>query len=199
VIRTLTRNWMLLVTCGILNAAISAIYLVMWGTDGPLAFHSWNSTVILLGKLGLAAGVCAIAAGIWRSASGRCWPLAFYGIALGSLGVLEYGFTASRISLLTVALLGMMMAGSMGVLYALLARALGRRFYVAGVISGVLALALLPLALRWIAIRPGAHLDLLWFGACSALSAACTIGIALLLHRGRGGAHPLHLVSTTAH
>ena len=66
-IQTLTRNWVLVALCGVLDAIISVIYVVMQETDGPLTLHSWNGTVVFLGKLALAAGACMIAAGVWRS------------------------------------------------------------------------------------------------------------------------------------
>src|SRR6266480_3453568 len=97
-IQTLIKNWLLLALCGVLDAIISVIYLIMQDTDGPLTFHTWNSTLVLLGKLALAAGACTIAAGIWRSTNGKCWLLALNGLALGALGLIQYRFVRFRIS-----------------------------------------------------------------------------------------------------
>lgn len=109
-IQTLTRNWTLLFTCGIVNAIISILYLRMWDTEGPLTFQSWNRTVVFLGKLALAAGACTIAAALWRSKSGKCWLLVLHGLALCTFGLIQYGLTGYRISLLTIALLNVAMA-----------------------------------------------------------------------------------------
>jgi hypothetical protein len=73
---------------------ISVIYLVMQDADGLLAIHSWNGTVVFLGKLALAAGACKIAAGVLRSTKGKCWLLVFINLALG---VIQYGFVRFRI------------------------------------------------------------------------------------------------------
>ena len=66
-IQTLIENWWLLALCGVLEVIISVIYLIMQDTDGPLPFYRLNGTVVFLGKLALAAGVCTIAAGLWKS------------------------------------------------------------------------------------------------------------------------------------
>jgi uncharacterized membrane protein HdeD (DUF308 family) len=39
-IQTLAKNWWLLALCGVLDAIISVIYLIMQDTDGPLTFHA---------------------------------------------------------------------------------------------------------------------------------------------------------------
>lgn len=127
-VATLTRNWMLLVVCGILDAIISVAYFVMWYTDGPVPFHSWNGAIVLLGKLAMGASLVAIAASLWRASSGNCWPLALHGFALGALGVILYGFTGFRISLLTIALLIVVMAVTLGILALILSQALVHRF-----------------------------------------------------------------------
>ena len=60
----LMRNWWMLAFSGILQAAISAVYLVMQSSDRRLTFHAWHSTVTLLGYLELTAGITAAAAGL---------------------------------------------------------------------------------------------------------------------------------------
>jgi uncharacterized membrane protein HdeD (DUF308 family) len=189
VIQTLTRNWVLLALCGVLDAIISVIYVVMQETDGPLTFHSWNGTIVFVGKLALAAGACTIAAGIWRSATGKGWLLVLNGLALGALGVIQYGLTRFRISFLTIALLIIMMAMSSGILELAVARTLRRQLHfadgwflaLAGVTSFGLAVAFLALGLRWIKIEPGSHSDLLWLGSYFGFSAVCMVGLALRL------------------
>lgn len=189
-VSTLTRNWMLLAMCGLLDGIISVAYLVMWYTDGPVTFHSWNGTVVLQGKLAIAAGLLAIAASLWRASSGKCWPLALHGAALGALGMIMYSFTGFRISLLTISLLIVVMAVAVGILELILAQAVGlqRRaadrwvLSLAGAASGGFALTFLALGLRWIEIGPGSHVDLFWLGAYFAFSAVCLVALALRLH-----------------
>ena len=189
-IQTLTRNWVLVALCGVLDAIISVIYVVMQETDGPLTLHSWNGTVVFLGKLALAAGACMIAAGVWRSATGTGWLLVLNGLALGALGVIQYGLTRFRISFLTVALLIIVMAMSIGLLELVIARTLRRQRHfadgwflaLAGVASFGFAVAFLALGFRWIKIEPGSHSDLLWLGSYFGFSAICMLGLALRLH-----------------
>lgn len=189
-ISTLARNWILLVVCSILYAIISVIYLVMADTGGAVTFHSWNGAVVLLGKLAVGAGLGTIAASVWRSSGGKCWLLALHGVALGALGMIQYGLTGFRIGFLTVALLVVAMAVSAAILALTLAHALGPgrhaadRWFLtlAGVTSGGFAVAFLALGLRWIEIQPGSHLDLLWLGSYFGFSAICMLALALRLH-----------------
>lgn len=189
-IQTLIKNWLLLALCGILDAIISVIYLIMQGTDGPRTFHAWNGTVVFLGELALAAGACTIAAGIWRSTNGKCWLLVLNGLALGALGLIQYGLVRFRISFLTVALLIVLMAMSAGILELVTARTLWRQrhvadgwfFGLAGVASVGFALAFLAWGFRWIKLGPGSHADLLWLGSYFGFSAFCMVGLALRLH-----------------
>jgi uncharacterized membrane protein HdeD (DUF308 family) len=195
-IQTLIKNWWLLVLCGVLDAMISVIYLIMQETDGPLTFLSWGGTVVFLGKLALAAGACTIAAGILRSAEGKCWLLVLNGLALSAFGLIHF-FARFRISFLTFALLIILMALSIGVLEFVIARTLRRQRHVAdgwflglaGVASVGFALAFLALGFRWIKIEPGSHVDLLWLGSYFGFSAICMLGLALRLNSLRAAIH----------
>lgn len=188
-IQTLTKNWVWLALCGVLYAIISVIYLIMRETSGPVTFHSWGSTIVFLGKLALAAGACAIAAGIPRSTKCICWPLVLNGLALGALGLIQYGFTGFRISFLTVALLIILMAMSSGLLEFLIARALRRQGHFedgwflasAGATSIGFAAVFFALGFRWIKLEPGSHSDLLWLGSYFGFSAICMVTLALRL------------------
>jgi len=190
-IRTLRNNWWLLAMAGLLDAIISAIYFIMQETNGPVAFHSWNTTVELLGKLALAAGACTIAAGVWRSAAGPCWLLVLNGLGLGALGLIQYQFTHRPISFLTIALLVVLMAVSLGLLDLAIARAWRRERHpadgwllaFAGAASAGFALVFLALGLRWIRMDPRSHPDLLWLGCYFGFTAICTLWLTLRLHR----------------
>ena len=191
-IQTLIKNWWLLALCGVLDAIISVIYLIMQDTDGSLTLRTYavESTVVFLGKLALAAGVCTIAAGIWRSTKGKCWLLVLNGLALGALGLICYQLTHYPISFRTIALLFIVMALSIGIFELVIARALRRQRHVtdewllglAGAASVGFALAFFALAFRWIKLDPGSHADFLWFGSYFGFSAICMLGLALRLH-----------------
>lgn len=172
-------------------------------TDGPLTFHSWGGTILLLGKLALAAGAVTIVAGIVRSTNGKCWLLVLNGLALGALGgVIQFGVARFPISFLTVALLIILMAMSMAVLELGVARTLHRQgllldgwfLALAGVVSIGFAVLFLALGFRWIKIEPGSHTDLLWLGCYFGFSAISLLGLALRLrsHGGSRLAQPLH-------
>ncbi len=190
-IQTLSKNWLLLALCGVFEAIIAAAYLIMQETNRPLTFYSWNGTITLIGKLTLAAGACAIIAGIARSTNGKSWFLVLNGLALAALGIIQYAFIRYPISLLTVALLIVVMAIGIGIVELQVARTLRRQrhvmdgglFAVAGVASACFALTFVALGFRWIKIEPGSHIDLLLFGAYFGFSAICMLAMALRLRR----------------
>ncbi len=190
-IQTLSRNWFLLALCGVLDAIISVIYLIMQNTYGPRTAGAWSGTVVFLGEVTLAAGACSIAAGIWRSTKGERWPLILNGLALGALGVIYRFFVRYpyRISIRTIAFLIILTAFSIGILELVNARILRRQHqFVGGWFLGLAgtalvgcALAFFALGFRW--IQPGAesHLDLLLLGFYFGFSAICMWGLALRL------------------
>src|SRR5687767_9076758 len=93
-IQSLGKNWLLLAVCSVLHVIISFIYF-----DHAQGFR-WRGDIVLLGRLTLAAGACAILAGAWTSTKNKCWLLVLNGLALGALG-LVFG-VSDRISFLTV-------------------------------------------------------------------------------------------------
>jgi len=77
---------------------LSAMNLFMQRPDGSLALRTTvdvNGTLVHMGELALAAGVCTVAAGIWNSRKGRAWLLVLNGLALSALGCL-FTFWANR-------------------------------------------------------------------------------------------------------
>jgi uncharacterized membrane protein HdeD (DUF308 family) len=184
-IHTLIKNWWLLAVGGVLDAIISVIYFNHAGHGFVL-----KGTIVFLGKLTLAAGACTIAAGIWRSRNGKCWLLALNGLALGVLGLIFNGIFGFRISFLTVALLLVVTAMSIGVFELVIARTLQRLRHVAdewflgfaGAASVGFALAFFALGFRLIKIESRSHSDLLWLGSYFGFSAICMLWLALRLH-----------------
>ena len=194
-ISTLSKNRRLLAFCGVLEIVISALYLIMEGEDGPLTAHSWGAMILLLGKLAIVGGACTIATAFLRSREGKCWLLAVNGFALLALGLVQYEFTRYRISFLTIALLVIAMAASLGLLQLGIARNRRRQnraadawiFGISGAILFLFAVPALALGLRWIEFGPESHPDLLLLGLYFGWSAACKLGLALRL---TGGSQP---------
>jgi len=182
--QTLIKNWWLLALCGVFDAIISFIYLGKLST-GFVSF----AAVAFVGKLTVAAGVCAIAGGVWRSAQGKCWPLVLHGLALVAMGLIFSGVFGTKTKFLTIALLIMLAAISIGILAITAARTLRRERHVmnawlldvVGAASVGFALAFYVLGFQWIKLGPGSHTDLIWLGAYFGFSAVCMLGAALRL------------------
>ncbi len=175
------KNWWLLALCGVLDAAISLIYVMMLDADGPLTFHAWRGAVVLLGELAIAAGACTVAAGIW----GRSWPLLINGLACGTLGLI-LAFWTGPLAFRTLALPIVVMAIGIGIHELVTARMLRRHradkwfLGAAGVVSVGFALAFLAFVFRWIELDPRSPAQtLLWQGAYFGFSAICMLGLGL--------------------
>ncbi len=130
-IQTLNKNWWLLALCGVFEAIISVIYAIMYdtGPDGPLTAHGWRVTAVFLSRLALAAGVCTIAAGIWRFAIGTSWLLVLNGLAFSAYGLIPL-FWRGSLNFVLFARLLVVMALSIGVLELVSARTLRRQRHV---------------------------------------------------------------------
>jgi uncharacterized membrane protein HdeD (DUF308 family) len=182
--RSLTKAWWLLAVCGVLEAVIAIIYFIMENAN-PLTFHRWNVTVMLLGRLTLAAGVCLIAAGIWRSFKTKAWLLALNGLVLSALGTIYIFFVGSRISFRTIALLIILMAITAAIPELQTARIMWRYgapgwlLALAGALSVGFALVFLVLGFGGLKVEPGSHRELLWLGFYFVFSAVCMLGFAL--------------------
>jgi uncharacterized membrane protein HdeD (DUF308 family) len=191
--QTLVKNWWLLALCSVFDAMLSAIYLVMRGTNGGILWHTWNGTVVFAGKVAMIAGACSIAAAIWRSRDGKSWALALNGLALAIFGFIQSGLTRFPISILVFAVLISVMTLSLGFLELGIGRTLssmGRRadggfFAATGLLSLIVVLPSLALGLRWIRVQPGSHLDFLWLGTYFGFAAVCLMALAVRL-RWRG-------------
>jgi uncharacterized membrane protein HdeD (DUF308 family) len=189
VVQTLAQNRLLLALCGVFDVIISAIYFNMYFSSAALPMHAWNSNVVLLGRLALLAGICTVAAGIWRSSQGKSWLLVVNGISLTGLGLLQSSASHFPISFLAFALLIIVGGISTGILDLTLARSLRHGLAdrwllpVAGVLSAGFAFAFLALGLHWVQIEPGSHADIAWFASYFGFSAVCMLGLALRLRR----------------
>jgi hypothetical protein len=187
-IQTLTKNWWLLVLCGVLEAIMSVVYFIIYNTTPDT--YGGKGVEVFVNRLALAAGACTIAAGIWGSVRGISWLLVLNGLALSAYGWMAL-FWRGPLSFRFFALLVVVMAMSFGMLALAIARALRRRvadnwfFGLAGTVSIGVALAFLALASHWIQLeRRLFHPSVfLWFCFYFGFSAICMLGLALRLHR----------------
>jgi hypothetical protein len=116
-IRELTKTWWLLALCGVLDAVQAAMNLLMLNPDGSFSLRRFGlpNAVWDMGMLALAAGACAIAAGVWSSGRNHSWLLSLHGLALGSFGAIGLSpLVRGPLSFRPVSLLFMVMAAGIG-------------------------------------------------------------------------------------
>jgi len=157
---------LLLAFCGVVEVALSAIFLRVYNPG--LAFDGWSGILALLGKFTLAAGVCLIAAGIWKYNS--MWLLIPNGLALAAFGWDWHG----PVSFNVFAGLIVVMAATFG---ALALSAQGWLLKLAGAGSLGFAIAFLGLVSGWFHLerRPVHASIFLWQCVYFGFSAVCMI------------------------
>jgi uncharacterized membrane protein HdeD (DUF308 family) len=186
-IQTLTKNWWLLVLCGVLEAIMSVVYFIIYNTTPDT--YGGNGMEVFVNRLTLAAAACTIAACIWKSERGISWLLVLNGLALSAYGYMAL-FWRRPLSFRFFAFLVAVMAITFGMLALAIARTLRRRvadnwfFGLAGTASIGVALAFLALASHWIQLeRRLFHPSVfLWFCFYFGFSGICMLGLALRLH-----------------
>jgi uncharacterized membrane protein HdeD (DUF308 family) len=187
-IQTLTKNWWLLGLCGVLDAMISVVYLFIYYTTPEIP--GGNGVEVFLNRLTVAAGVCTIAASLWRSAKGKSWLLLLNGLTLSVYGSMPL-FWHGPLRFDFFALLLVVVAMTFGILALAIARTLQRLvadewlFGLAGAASVCFALALLALANHWIHLEHRLfHPSLfLWLCVYFGFNAICMLGLALRLQK----------------
>ncbi|HEV3149815.1 MAG TPA: hypothetical protein VGY94_02625 [Acidobacteriaceae bacterium] len=187
--QSLIKSWWLLVLCGVFDALFAVLIVVMGSPDGRRSLHTLihNSAAILqLGLLALAAGVCTIAASVWRSRKDNSWLLVVNGLACSSLGILITLGLTRPITFRTIALVIVIMAMSIGLYELATARTLRGHHIdewllgVAGVVSVGFAIVFLGFVLRWIKLDPSPSAQTFnWLGSYFGFTAICMVGLAL--------------------
>jgi uncharacterized membrane protein HdeD (DUF308 family) len=182
--QTLTKNWWLLALTGVLDAVMSVTYLIIYETT-PNVYRG-----VFVTRLAVAAGVCTIAASIWRSAKGIPWLLLASGLVLSVYGSMPL-FWRGPLSFRLFAQLIVVMAITFGILALTIARTLRGRvadewfFGLAGAASVGFAFAFLALAKDWIQLEHRLYHPSLFLWLCFyfGFSAICMLGSALRLHK----------------
>jgi uncharacterized membrane protein HdeD (DUF308 family) len=199
VIQKLINTLWLLVLCGIFDAMFAVLILTL--RTGVSSRNSLQQ----MGVLALAAGACAIAAGLWNATKLSSWLMILNGLACSALGTMMLLATGRRLGFRTIALLIALMAVGLGVYALARARAMRGRvpaeWLLAG--AGVLAVAFagvfLGFGLRWISLEPSpSGQTFYWLGSYFAFSAMCMLGMGLGQFRPGPGVHPMgnHAVRT---
>ena len=116
--RALSKIWWLLALCGIIDAVLAAMNLLMMNPDSSLSLRRFAlpNQVWDMSILALVAGACAIAAGLWNSGRGNSWLLSLHGFALGAFGLIGISpLVKGPLSFRPISLLFVLMAVSVGV------------------------------------------------------------------------------------
>jgi hypothetical protein len=162
----------------------------MLNPDGSLTLRKFGlpDGVWDMGMLALAAGVCAIAAGLWSSGNANSWLLALHGTALGAFGLIGVSpLVTGPLSFRPVSLLFVVMAVSIGVFAFATARTLRigtpQRWHlkVAGAISIGFAFSIFAIGSNF--VRLGSpHLFWIWMSSYFGFCAIVMLGLAFHLH-----------------
>jgi hypothetical protein len=184
-LHTFVRNWWLLAICAALYGAYSVLNLIMLNSDGSRALRGFAGIAIPI-----AAGLCTIAAALWRSARGRSWLLLANGLALAAFGLLTILWSRGRHGFLPVALLFVVMAASLSWLALRVAPGLGRRLAdkwslaAAGLVWLAFAAGFLAFGFGLVRFtQPGSYF--IWMSSYFGFTAICMLAAGLRLNHLR--------------
>lgn len=175
------KGWWLLVLCGLLDAIYAAMSVLMASPRTHLGAD--------MSLLALAAGACAVAAGLWNSGRSGSWLLATHGLALGAVGVigisplvrrpLGFGEVAPFFALIGfsagVVALGMAQGTNCAPIRYLLTAS--------GAASLVYACSFAAVGFGWIKLGPPPAYWI-WMSSYFAFTALCMFSIATRLYEG---------------
>jgi hypothetical protein len=114
--QSLVKNSWLWALCGSIEVIYALLNVFMQSADGSLRIrdHFARGAGALLGSLALTAGVCTVAASLWRFENRKSWILTPSGLALSALGLILM-FWKGPLSFRTIALLIIVMAVSIAI------------------------------------------------------------------------------------
>ena len=189
-IRALTKAWWLLALCGVLDAMHAAMNLLMLPPDGSLSLRRYAlpDGVWDMGMLALAAGACAIAAGLWNFGRDNSWLLSLHGLALGAFGLIGVSpLVRGPLSFRPVSLLFVVMAVSIGAFAfgsAQTQRSGARERWflrVAGAASIGFAFSFFAVGFAWVRLGPP-HSFWIWMSSYFGFCAIFMLWLALRVH-----------------
>ncbi len=185
----LSKSWWLLALCGVLNAMHATMNLLMLNPSLVLRRFALPGAVWDMGVLALAAGACAIAAGLWSAGKDSSWLLLLYGLALGAFGaIIVSPLMRGPLSFRPVSLLFTTMAASIGA-FALETAKTQRRgapakwfLIAAGAASIGFALSFIGVGFHLIRLEPP-YAYFIWMGSYFGCCAIFMLWFAFRLHR----------------
>ena len=191
----LIKRCSLLVLCSLFYATFSFMILFIWSPDGFPTLHTfahYRSSIEQLGLVALAAGVCAVATGIWNAREANSWLLVLNGLACSAFGTLVVLGASRPITFRPIAIAIVVMAVSIGLYELVVARTLpSHRFdewllTAAGVISISFAGVFLGFVFGWIRLDPSPSAQTFhWLGSYFGFSSICMLVLALGYFRPR--------------
>jgi hypothetical protein len=179
--RHVSNTWWLLALCGVLDALHAAMNLLMLSPSMILRSHAivWD-----MGMLALAAGACALAAGLWIGGKDNFWLLSLHGLALGAFGAIAVSpLVRGPLSFRPVSLLFLAMAASLAAFALVTARTetrgtAERRFLkAAGAALIGFAFSFIGVGFRFVRLEPQAFF--VWMSSYFALCALFFLWLAL--------------------
>ena len=166
------KGWWLLALCGVLDAACAA--------TNALMVNPWANFIWDMSALALAAGACAIAAGLWNSGRGNTWLLALHGFALIAFGLIGVSpLVRGPLGFRPVSLLFALMAISVGAFA--LGLAGGRLLSLCGAVSLGFACSFLAVGFGWVRLGPPPAYWI-WMSSYFAVTALCMWSMAVHFH-----------------
>jgi uncharacterized membrane protein HdeD (DUF308 family) len=190
---TLSKAWWLLALCGILDTMHAGINLLM--TSLPLTYGIFGSNLRAvrdMGLLALAAGACAIAAGLCTHGKDHGWLLSLHGLALGAFGVITVSpLVKGPLSFRPVSLLFMLMAASLGAFALATAKAQPRggkgRWFLIGAGAASISFAFSFIAVGFFFRLEPPQLFFIWMSSYFALCAVFFLWLAVRLYSRASG------------
>ena len=175
--RALSKIWWLLALCGIVDAIIAAMNLLMMDAGGSVV---WDMSV-----LAIVAGACAIIAGVWNSGRGNSWLLSLHGLALGAYGLIGISpLVRGPLSFRPISLLFVLMALSIGAFALRSAKTLrtggpDRWFLTLSATASIcFAFSFIAVGFGWVRLAPP-HSYWIWMGSYFGLCAIFLLYVAL--------------------
>lgn len=175
---SLSKIWWLLSLCGVIDAMLATMNLLMLNPDGSPGLRRFASPHVVwdMSMLALVAGAIAVTAGLWNSGRGNSWLLSVHGLALAAFGLIGISpMVRGPLSFRPISLLFVLMAVSVGAFAVVTARTLPKiardRWFLGmcGAVSTGFAFSFIAVGFGWVRLGP----DSFWiwmssyFGFCA--------------------------------